>query len=108
MQAQQAWAEQVDLFAVAGVVHCLLHGEYMDLTPTPQAGASESYMPKLPLKRYWQVEMWTGLFDALINACARGAPPDLGQLRAGLEGFLYEGKGAAKRAGMRMALIKQA
>ena len=45
------WCEQVDAFAVAATVHCLLHNEYMQVeTVVDAASGSATAAPKLPLK----------------------------------------------------------
>ena len=49
-QTGKTWKHDVDLYAVAATVHCLLHNEYMAVEE-----ADGKFRPKLPLKRYWQV-----------------------------------------------------
>jgi hypothetical protein len=51
----KTWTTQVDLFAVASTIHCLLYNEYMAVDLTSDAAGVTTAAPKLPLKRYWKV-----------------------------------------------------
>ena len=55
MLSSSTWTEQVDLYAVAATVHCLLHNEYMQVEVKTDADGVTFAAPKLALKRYWQV-----------------------------------------------------
>jgi hypothetical protein len=98
MQEGRVWRKQLDLYAVAATVHCLLHSEYMEVEAS---GDSGSYRPRLPLKRYWQVEAWTKFFDACINSGSDALEDAKRPLQA------YFAANPAKAAGLRMQLIKQ-
>ncbi|KAL6072987.1 Mitotic checkpoint serine/threonine-protein kinase BUB1 [Balamuthia mandrillaris] len=95
MREGKPWTYQVDLFGLLGIIHCLLHGSYMEvmqekegtgrrsfgsgkrglslLTSTnSNAGPGQSkgrtiWRPKQPFKRYWQQELWEALFVDLLN-----------------------------------------
>ncbi|KAJ6029205.1 hypothetical protein N7444_012192 [Penicillium canescens] len=67
------WTHQIDLYGVAGVIHVLLFGKYVESTPvdsndenTPP-GSSRTYRIRESLKRYWDRELWAGVFDLLLN-----------------------------------------
>lgn len=51
LQAGRTWKKEVDFYAVAATIHCLLHNEYMEI----EEDAPNRMRPKLPLRRYWQV-----------------------------------------------------
>ncbi len=83
MREMRPWTYQVDYFGLAGVVHSLLFGKYIDTVVAERSnnGAAvgwgvgvgvggtgkKSYKLKESLKRYWQVDIWTGVFDLLLN-----------------------------------------
>ncbi|RKP34068.1 Mad3/BUB1 homology region 1-domain-containing protein [Dimargaris cristalligena] len=72
------WVFQLDYVGLAGIVHGLLFGKYLErlqLQPSefidPQAPNSAPFQLVMPtnaaLKRYWQVSLWTDLFQFLLN-----------------------------------------
>lgn len=77
------WAWDTDYFGLAGVCYCLLFGKYM-ATET-DAGTGHVRVDQA-FKRYWQVQLWTRVFDTLLNPYAEYAEgeergPILGKLR---------------------------
>ena len=68
---------------MAGIVHCLIHAEYMALDPDPAAmagggGGGEGrpiYRPRMQIKRYWQVRCVCECARAFLcvpaRSCAR-------------------------------------
>ena len=112
MREGRPWTYQADYFGLAGIVYCMLYGKYIEAssiaqaTVTPQhngAGAEQhrqqpSSGPRYKLatafKRYWQADLWTQLFDVLLNPCfvrTDGALPvtdTLASLRAEMETWL--------------------
>ncbi|KAJ1973167.1 protein kinase [Dimargaris xerosporica] len=79
---------ELDYVGLACIAHCLLFGKYLEkVTTRPQAapptdmpatfldlkpglaGTSNEplVMPATPFKRYWQVDLWTALFQFLLN-----------------------------------------
>ncbi|MCJ1425842.1 hypothetical protein MMC29_003742, partial [Sticta canariensis] len=97
MREMRPWTWQVDYWGIAGVAHNLLFGKYIEdvavdihstvAVASVSASAStkedagttsgnvemgfgaraKKWKLKEPLKRYWQTELWAGLFDALLN-----------------------------------------
>ncbi|CAI2174175.1 216_t:CDS:2 [Funneliformis geosporum] len=77
MREGRPWKWQADYYGLAGVVHCMLHNQYMQITPIlaesnnlmsgPATMALKRYKPILSFKRYWQGELWQKLFDLLLN-----------------------------------------
>lgn len=100
MREMRPWTWQVDYWGIAGVAHNLLFGKYIedvavDIHSTVAVAAvsasaatkedagtapgsvemgfgprAKKWKLKEPLKRYWQTELWAGLFDALLNPAA--------------------------------------
>ncbi|CAG8811461.1 29373_t:CDS:1, partial [Racocetra persica] len=76
MREGRPWKWQADYYGLAGVIHCMLHNEYMQITPVRtdidsfSSGATIStkkYKPIQSFKRYWQGNLWARLFDMLLN-----------------------------------------
>ncbi|EDN10091.1 hypothetical protein HCAG_05894 [Histoplasma mississippiense (nom. inval.)] len=85
MRECRPWTYQVDLYGLAGTIHILLFGKYMEVTPAtanrtscgengnmsiPGAGglgAKKLYRIKESLKRYWDRELWAEVFDLCLN-----------------------------------------
>ncbi len=88
MREMRPWTWQVDCFGLAGVVHSMLFGKYIDTVVVGNHGegdddgggiggtgnghgvgvdAKKRYKLKEPFKRYWQTELWTAVFDLLLN-----------------------------------------
>ncbi|KAJ3156949.1 hypothetical protein HDU86_003484 [Geranomyces michiganensis] len=79
------WTFEPDWYGVAAIVHVLLFGRYMQVVHEPAgednkenapdaataADTATSARPRIKLatsfKRYWQTELWRGLFDVLLN-----------------------------------------
>ena len=81
------WTYQIDTYGLCGVIHCLLHGTYMEVSEQ-NVGGSNRFRPKLPFRRYWQGALWTQLFDQLLNISACHPRPSLTPLRQTFENFL--------------------
>ncbi|KAF8734207.1 Mad3/BUB1 hoMad3/BUB1 homology region 1, partial [Rhizoctonia solani] len=60
------WTFQTDYFGLAGIVYCMLFGKYIETVPY-QDGERTKYKINMTLKRYWQTEIWSTLFDILLN-----------------------------------------
>lgn len=63
------WTHQIDLYGIAGVIHVLLFGKYIESAPvrTSNAGTSATYRIRESLKRYWERDIWADVFDLLLN-----------------------------------------
>ncbi|KAF2421826.1 hypothetical protein EJ08DRAFT_672882 [Tothia fuscella] len=74
MREMRPWTYQVDYHGLAGIVHSLLFGKYLETIAerggTLGAGATKTYRIRESLKRYWQVEIWSELFSILLNPLA--------------------------------------
>lgn len=70
VRENRPWTYQIDLFGIAGVIHILLYGRYMDVIPattTTATAGEKSYRIKETLKRYWERELWSDVFDLCLN-----------------------------------------
>ncbi|KAK0673281.1 putative checkpoint serine/threonine-protein kinase [Cercophora samala] len=63
------WTWQIEYFGLAGIVHCLLFGRYIETVGVrdSEGGLGKRYRIRENLKRYWQTEIWGGLFEMLLN-----------------------------------------
>ncbi|GAA5889776.1 hypothetical protein JCM16303_003715 [Sporobolomyces ruberrimus] len=70
MQTGRPWKFEPDYHGVASIAYCALFGHYME-TETVQVetegGSRSKRVPKQAFRRYHQVELWTKLFDVLLN-----------------------------------------
>lgn len=92
------WTYETDYFGLAGIVYCMLFGKYIEASSVMHAPDSTDSEPiyKLatPLKRYWQTDILTRLFDMLLNPCRvrgdRNLPicEELGSVRVEMEKWL--------------------
>jgi checkpoint serine/threonine-protein kinase len=74
MRELRPWTYQVDYHGMAGIVHSMLFGKYMETIADRGAalgqGATKTYRIRENLKRYWQVEIWQEVFNLLLNPLA--------------------------------------
>lgn len=70
------WTWQIDYHGLAGIVHCLLFGRYIETVRCDSGGlgTSRRYRIRESLKRYWQTDIWAECFEVLLNpaSCADG------------------------------------
>ncbi|KAL2854494.1 Mad3/BUB1 homology region 1-domain-containing protein [Aspergillus pseudoustus] len=59
------WTHQIDLYGLAGTVHVMLFGKYIESTATDTT--TRNYRIREPLKRYWERDIWADVFDLLLN-----------------------------------------
>lgn len=82
MREGRPWTWQIDYHGLAGTVHCLLFGRYIETVRCDGGGlgiaAARRYRVRESLKRYWQTELWADCFDLLLNPAAHAASPAAG------------------------------
>ncbi|KAL4249777.1 Mitotic spindle checkpoint protein Bub1/Mad3 [Abortiporus biennis] len=98
MREGKSWSYQTDYFGLAGIIYCMLYGKYIEASSVIPAPPSSDGHPRYKLstsfKRYWQTDIWTRLFDLLLNsslARADGQLPlcdEIGSLRVEMESWL--------------------
>ena len=64
MRAGKPWSYEADYYGLAGVIHSMLFGKFIE-TIQLQDGRCKL---KKPFKRYWKKEIWTVIFDLLLNS----------------------------------------
>jgi checkpoint serine/threonine-protein kinase len=117
MREMRPWTYQVDYHGLAGIVHSLLFGKYMETISerggTLGGGATKSYRIRETLKRYWQTDIWSEAFELLLNPLMHLDPEEgsklpvlkgLQSIRKRMEDFLEVN--AEKGNGLR-ALIRR-
>ena len=84
MREMRPWTYQVDYWGMAGVIHSMLFGKYIEDVAVVETTRDENgaapllllggvgkgarrYKLKETLKRYWQTELWAALFELLLN-----------------------------------------
>ncbi|KAH6845388.1 Mad3/BUB1 homology region 1-domain-containing protein [Chaetomium sp. MPI-CAGE-AT-0009] len=94
MREGRPWTWQIDYHGLAGALHVLLFGKYIETVRCDAGGLATSraggrrYRTRESLKRYWQTEIWGECFDLLLNPGAfvereeGGAMPVLKGMRA--------------------------
>ncbi|TPX70175.1 hypothetical protein SpCBS45565_g01863 [Spizellomyces sp. 'palustris'] len=103
-QLSTDWRFEVDWYGVAGVLHVLLFGQYMQVTTINQ-----SIQIREPIKRYW-CPVWNRLFDALLNSARfECVGVEVGECLTELEAYLVGNsksrnlRGLVKRVGTALA-----
>lgn len=70
MREGRPWTWQIDYHGLAGTLHCLLFGKYMETARCDDGAlgrAARRYRIRETLKRYWQTHLWADCFDLLLN-----------------------------------------
>lgn len=71
MREGRPWTWQIDYHGLAGVLHTLLFGRYIETVRCDAGGlgttAGRRYKIRESLKRYWQTDIWSACFDLLLN-----------------------------------------
>lgn len=71
MREGRPWTWQIDYHGLAGIVHCLLFGKYIETVRCDAGGlgtqAGRRYKIRESLKRYWQTDIWADCFEVLLN-----------------------------------------
>ncbi|KAL9618866.1 MAG: hypothetical protein Q9160_006456 [Pyrenula sp. 1 TL-2023] len=116
MQSMKPWTWQIDYFGLAGTIHTLLYGQYIETVEVAGGNdglsAKKNFKLKERLKRYWQVDVWDELFELLLNPTreesvsgeAGGKMPllkGLSRCRGRMERYLEE---EGERRGLRAAI----
>ncbi|KFB48501.1 Bub1 [Anopheles sinensis] len=84
MQEGRPWSFQTDLFCVAGTIHVMLFGEYMQIVKKYEWDIKQ----KLP--RYLKKHVWTEVFQKLLNIKDIDHMPSLPKLRELINSEAYK------------------
>ena len=85
------WSFDIDTYGLCDTAHLLLFGSSLETVCDKETGR---FAPKQKLRRYHQTELWTSLFDSLLNLEGPGKlaigsrPGSLRQVRAKFESYL--------------------
>lgn len=64
MRENEPWSYEADYYGLAGIVHAMLFGEIIE-TVKLQNGR---FKLKNAFKRYWRQDIWSSIFDILLNS----------------------------------------
>jgi checkpoint serine/threonine-protein kinase len=96
MKEGTPWRWQADAYCAACTVHCILFGDYMKVERVVGPDGTARLRLATALRRYWACELWTRVFDALLN-CVSEAPPPAAELATSLRAHLEGSKDLGKR-----------
>ncbi|SSD58818.1 uncharacterized protein SCODWIG_00579 [Saccharomycodes ludwigii] len=94
MRTGTPWSYEADYYGLAGIIHSMLFGEFIETIEI--AGSQNNntgfYKLKNGFKRYWQKQLWEPLFDLLLNSGKKELPrtSELMQCRQNMENFLTD------------------
>ncbi|CAL1537408.1 unnamed protein product [Lymnaea stagnalis] len=85
MRTQRPWTFQTDLFGLAGTIHVVLFGSYMNVF-------QENGLWKITgnYVRKWNVQLWKKFFHELLNIPSCHQQPDLAAMRQTFEDYFIE------------------
>uniref|UniRef100_A0A665VRW5 BUB1 mitotic checkpoint serine/threonine kinase n=2 Tax=Echeneis naucrates TaxID=173247 RepID=A0A665VRW5_ECHNA len=88
MLSGKPWNYQTDYFGIAGTVHCMLFGTYMQVTNEDGVWKTNAVFRRNP-----HSELWCEFFHTLLNVPNCSAQPSLRSLRCKLTSVLQENYG---------------
>ncbi|KAK5987687.1 Checkpoint serine/threonine-protein kinase bub1 [Cladobotryum mycophilum] len=83
MREGRPWTWQIDYYGLAGIIHCLLFGKYIETVRADQGGlgrGGRKYRTRESLKRYWQTDIWSDCFEILLNPSSFVGDEDGGKM----------------------------
>ncbi|XP_037491800.1 mitotic checkpoint serine/threonine-protein kinase BUB1 isoform X2 [Jatropha curcas] len=97
MQEHKQWRFQVDTYGLCVIVHLMLHNSYLEIEKKATSDGSCVYLPKTPLKRYWNVDLWKELFTKLLNSSTNNDDKLLHNLRKQFQNYLFSNRQLFKK-----------
>lgn len=64
MREGRPWTYEADYYGLAGIIHAMLFGKFIETRLLP----NHDYTLTNSFKRYWRQDIWSPLFDLLINS----------------------------------------
>ncbi|SMN21459.1 similar to Saccharomyces cerevisiae YJL013C MAD3 Subunit of the spindle-assembly checkpoint complex, which delays anaphase onset in cells with defects in mitotic spindle assembly [Maudiozyma saulgeensis] len=91
MRLGKEWTFEADYYGLAGIIHSLLFGQFIDTIRLP----NNKYKLRKPFKRYWHTKLWDDIFNLLLNSGDNNFGPlpltsNLKKLRQSLENILEQ------------------
>jgi checkpoint serine/threonine-protein kinase len=83
MRECRPWTWQIDYHGLAGIIHSMLFGKYIDTVAVGGGvgvAAQKKWKLKEGLKRYWQTELWGECFELLLNPTSAVEQEDGGKM----------------------------
>jgi checkpoint serine/threonine-protein kinase len=92
IQRGESWKYEIDYHGIASIAYCLLFGKYIEMTESANDGF---HTIDKPLRRYWQVDLWTSLFKLCLNSGrlsreGKDVAEELETVRSQMESWLEE------------------
>ncbi|AGO11992.1 AaceriAGR315Cp [[Ashbya] aceris (nom. inval.)] len=88
MREGRPWSYEADYYGLAGIIHAMLFGKYIETGKFKDG----YYRLSNSLKRYWRKDIWEPLFNLLLNSGRRGDQQtiisELKKHRSRMEGYL--------------------
>ena len=82
------WGIDLDFYGVAASSFILLFGSHLEVTQDRSTG---KWRPHKSFRRYWQRDLWTILFDTLLNFDSSSNDYAMGNIRVAFDEYI-EGK----------------
>lgn len=82
MRKGYGWSFDIDTFGICASAHVLLYGTHLEIEQVP----NDTWKIRKPLRRYWQKELWSELFDTLLNL-DEGSQTAIGSRAGSLRGI---------------------
>ncbi|CEP62695.1 Mad3p LALA0_S06e01596g [Lachancea lanzarotensis] len=77
MREGRAWTYEADYYGLAGIIHAMLFGRFIETRALP----NQQYALAHSFKRYWRQDIWRPLFDMLLNSGSQERLPITSRLR---------------------------
>lgn len=87
MRKGLSWGVDLDFYGIAASSFLLLFGSHMEVTQDRSTG---KWRPHKSFRRYWQRELWTLLFDTLLNFDSSTDKYAVGDIRIAFDEYMNE------------------
>ncbi|XP_071448990.1 mitotic checkpoint serine/threonine-protein kinase BUB1-like [Hetaerina americana] len=84
IQNGRPWTYQIDLYGIAFTMHCMIFGEYMDISCQNGIWNINRKLPS-----HFNSGIWNNLFHSLLNVPSCDFIPDLQSIQAKLQEFMF-------------------
>jgi hypothetical protein len=84
IRMSRGWSFDIDTFGICASAHVLLFGSHIDI----EMDRNKRWKIRKALRRYWHKDLWSELFEMLLNDSIASRPGSLRQLRKKIEDYL--------------------